>query len=190
MRVCCDSSVSGLPRKGTGISDFGLFCAPAPQPKLPLIHQLRMWIQHRYRSQTIKYLAFVSLRGSENASYVMSSSRNHQAREDRSRSPPSRSGYQSRRYRSPERQKIPKQPSQAQQRPLPFRAGPLSKHDLDSCHELFALYLDAQKRINIEDIDDKEVKGRWKSFVKKWYAAFDVNALGHQTRTDRYEESR
>lgn len=36
---------------------------------------------------------------------------------------------------------------------------------------MFALYLDIQKQIDIESLDDREIKGRWKSFVKKWYGS-------------------
>lgn len=35
---------------------------------------------------------------------------------------------------------------------------------------MFGLYLDIQKQIDIEDLDEAEIKGRWKSFVNKWYA--------------------
>ena len=34
---------------------------------------------------------------------------------------------------------------------------------------MFALYLDIQKQLDIEDLSEAEVKGRWKSFVNKWY---------------------
>lgn len=34
---------------------------------------------------------------------------------------------------------------------------------------LFQSYLDIQKQINIEDLDERELKGRWKSFVGRWY---------------------
>jgi peroxin-14 len=33
---------------------------------------------------------------------------------------------------------------------------------------MFALYLDIQKNILIEDLVEEEVKGRWKSFIGKW----------------------
>jgi peroxin-14 len=33
---------------------------------------------------------------------------------------------------------------------------------------MFALYLDVQKNILIEDLAEDEVKGRWKSFIGKW----------------------
>lgn len=51
---------------------------------------------------------------------------------------------------------------------LPFNRKTLAKHDLADYKALFALYLDVQKEIRIEDLDDHELKGRWKSFMKKW----------------------
>ncbi|TQB70673.1 hypothetical protein MPDQ_008209 [Monascus purpureus] len=33
---------------------------------------------------------------------------------------------------------------------------------------MFAMYLDIQKEILLEDLSPEEVKGRWKSFVRKW----------------------
>jgi len=44
----------------------------------------------------------------------------------------------------------------------------LSKSDLAEYTPLFASYLDIQKQIYIEDLTAEEVKGRWKSFIKKW----------------------
>ncbi|EFE42864.1 conserved hypothetical protein [Trichophyton verrucosum HKI 0517] len=35
---------------------------------------------------------------------------------------------------------------------------------------MFGTYLDIQKGIFMEDLDDRELKGRWKSFVGKWKA--------------------
>lgn len=52
--------------------------------------------------------------------------------------------------------------------PLPFSARPLSKSDLAIFEPLFAEYLSLQKQKDIEEMDDREVKGRWKSFVGKW----------------------
>ncbi|MBE7179662.1 MAG: hypothetical protein INR71_00355 [Terriglobus roseus] len=52
---------------------------------------------------------------------------------------------------------------------LPLNARPLSKHDLAAYKSLFAVYLDVQKGIDIESLGDREVKGRWKSFVGRWY---------------------
>ena len=34
---------------------------------------------------------------------------------------------------------------------------------------MFALYLDIQKSLDLETLSDTEARGRWKSFVGKWY---------------------
>lgn len=34
---------------------------------------------------------------------------------------------------------------------------------------MFAMYLDIQKGIIMEELPEEEVKGRWKSFIRKWY---------------------
>ena len=52
---------------------------------------------------------------------------------------------------------------------LPYNNAPLSKQALPQCRSLFALYLDVQKQRLIEDVPEDEVRGRWKSFVGKWY---------------------
>ena len=51
---------------------------------------------------------------------------------------------------------------------LPFDAAPLSKHQLAEFRAMFGLYLDIQKQLVIDDLSDEEVRGRWKSFVRKW----------------------
>ncbi|KAI1310585.1 hypothetical protein F5Y03DRAFT_344875 [Xylaria venustula] len=52
---------------------------------------------------------------------------------------------------------------------LPFEARPLSRSaDFDAFQPLFARYLDVQKQIDIAALDEREVRGRWKSFVGKW----------------------
>ncbi|KAF9631951.1 hypothetical protein BFW01_g2813 [Lasiodiplodia theobromae] len=52
---------------------------------------------------------------------------------------------------------------------LPFSARPLSKHgDYRRYKPMFALYLDIQKQLVLEELPETEVKGRWKSFVGKW----------------------
>ncbi|EJP65510.1 RNA helicase HEL117 [Beauveria bassiana ARSEF 2860] len=51
---------------------------------------------------------------------------------------------------------------------LPFDARPLTKSDLRRFEPLLAHYLDLQKQKYIEDMDDREIRGRWKSFVGKW----------------------
>ena len=52
---------------------------------------------------------------------------------------------------------------------LPLGARELSRRDLEAYKPMFAMYLDIQKSLFIEDMEEEEVKGRWKSFVKKWY---------------------
>ncbi|WPH02032.1 hypothetical protein R9X50_00488700 [Acrodontium crateriforme] len=51
---------------------------------------------------------------------------------------------------------------------LPFKSNPLDKHDFTVYKGLFAEYLDLQKQIDIDDLNETEVKGRWKSFLGKW----------------------
>ncbi|KAI9832904.1 MAG: hypothetical protein M1819_003934 [Sarea resinae] len=51
---------------------------------------------------------------------------------------------------------------------LPYGAQKLSKHDLGPYQPMFALYLDIQKGLFFEDLDEREVRGRWKAFVGKW----------------------
>ena len=51
---------------------------------------------------------------------------------------------------------------------LPYDQKQLTKHDLGEYQPMFALYLDIQKQIHVEDLTEEETKGRWKSFVKKW----------------------
>jgi hypothetical protein len=47
-------------------------------------------------------------------------------------------------------------------------ARPLSKADLSSFKPLFGEYLSLQKQKNIAEMDDHEIRGRWKSFIGKW----------------------
>ncbi|KAI3333956.1 hypothetical protein F4824DRAFT_470405 [Ustulina deusta] len=52
---------------------------------------------------------------------------------------------------------------------LPCDARPLSRSaDFETFRPLFARYLDIQKQIDIATLDEREVRGRWKSFVSKW----------------------
>lgn len=51
---------------------------------------------------------------------------------------------------------------------LPFKARQLSKADLDTFLPLFAEYLSLQKQKDIGEMDDREIRGRWKSFIGKW----------------------
>jgi len=38
---------------------------------------------------------------------------------------------------------------------------------------MFALYLEIQKQLVLEDLPQNEARGRWKSFVGKWYGPHD-----------------
>ncbi|KAM3065120.1 hypothetical protein ACMFMG_006120 [Clarireedia jacksonii] len=51
---------------------------------------------------------------------------------------------------------------------LPFNSPQLTKHDYDFYKPMFALYLDMQKGIFLDELGDTEIKGRWKSFIGKW----------------------
>ncbi|KPI41253.1 uncharacterized protein AB675_7934 [Cyphellophora attinorum] len=51
---------------------------------------------------------------------------------------------------------------------LPFGARTLNKHDLEAHRPMFTLYLDIQKHKDIDELDEREIKGRWKSFIHKW----------------------
>jgi hypothetical protein len=53
---------------------------------------------------------------------------------------------------------------------LPYKAKPLSKRQYDDYKPLFQSYLDIQKNIQLDDLDEREAKGRWKSFLSRWYA--------------------
>ncbi|KAI1758143.1 hypothetical protein F4782DRAFT_14507 [Xylaria castorea] len=52
---------------------------------------------------------------------------------------------------------------------LPYNARSLSRStDFDAFRPLFARYLDVQKQIDMARLDEREARGRWKSFVSKW----------------------
>ncbi|KAK5800008.1 hypothetical protein VI817_002220 [Penicillium citrinum] len=51
---------------------------------------------------------------------------------------------------------------------LPYQARELGRRDLETYEPMFAMYLDIQKGILIEELKEDEVKGRWKSFTGKW----------------------
>lgn len=42
---------------------------------------------------------------------------------------------------------------------------------------MFELYLDIQKQKVLEEVPEEEVKGRWKSFIGKWYGRFPEQLL-------------
>ncbi|RDL41795.1 Uncharacterized protein BP5553_01774 [Venustampulla echinocandica] len=90
-------------------------------------------------------------------------------RDSRSRSP-RRHRPDSERTRSPHRRhhkrKQPHDASPAVE--LPYNSRPLTKRDYATFKPMFALYLDIQKGKFLEDIDEIEARGRWKSFIGKW----------------------
>ncbi|KAF2678490.1 hypothetical protein K458DRAFT_317189 [Lentithecium fluviatile CBS 122367] len=51
---------------------------------------------------------------------------------------------------------------------LPYKAQELSKRQFEGYKPLFQSYLDIQKQINLDELDEREAKGRWKSFVGRW----------------------
>ncbi|KAH7400515.1 hypothetical protein DE146DRAFT_465288 [Phaeosphaeria sp. MPI-PUGE-AT-0046c] len=51
---------------------------------------------------------------------------------------------------------------------LPYKAKPLSRRQYDEYRPLFQSYLDIQKQIQLDDLDEREAKGRWKSFISRW----------------------
>ncbi|KAF2843111.1 hypothetical protein M501DRAFT_946209 [Patellaria atrata CBS 101060] len=99
----------------------------------------------------------------------------HDRRRSRSRSPHRSSAKRSSRdrERSPERHhtssyKRRRTPPAEKPVRLPFNAKELSKRDYEEYKPLFASYLDIQKQLLLEDMDEHEAKGRWKSFMGKW----------------------
>ncbi|KAI1759243.1 hypothetical protein GGR53DRAFT_165642 [Hypoxylon sp. FL1150] len=51
---------------------------------------------------------------------------------------------------------------------LPFGSRRLVRSDLENFRPLLAQYLEVQKQKDITALDEREVRGRWKSFVTKW----------------------
>ncbi|KAL1958249.1 hypothetical protein VTO42DRAFT_4757 [Malbranchea cinnamomea] len=103
-------------------------------------------------------------------------SRRHHDERSRRRSTRSRSPHRHGRSPSPrrdrsrrrERGRTPESTEPTEPVTLPFDATPLLKRDLQRYRPMFGMYLDIQKHIDIEDLDERELKGRWKSFIKKW----------------------
>lgn len=88
-------------------------------------------------------------------------------RESRSRSPHRDQSKRVRRSRQDSREDA-RRGARDIPKSLPFNARQLTKHDLDSYRPMFSLYLDIQKRLEVEELAPEEVRGRWKSFVNKW----------------------
>ncbi|CAL3968793.1 unnamed protein product [Diplocarpon coronariae] len=95
-------------------------------------------------------------REGERARYARSRSPRRHSHPHRTRSPHAR--HHHKRKRSPA----------AAIKELPFNSRQIVKRDYDAFKPVFALYLDIQKQKNLEDMDDTEVRGRWKSFIGKW----------------------
>ncbi|KAI0175193.1 hypothetical protein BJ166DRAFT_165172 [Pestalotiopsis sp. NC0098] len=60
------------------------------------------------------------------------------------------------------------QPKPSRPAELPHGARPISRSDLDLFRPLLARYLDVQKNKDMAEMDEREVRGRWKSFAAKW----------------------
>jgi hypothetical protein len=104
-------------------------------------------------------------------------------RRDRSRSrSPRRESHSERKHKSLRRSRSPRRDDDRHRRKkhrsrspvappvtLPYKAKPLSKHKFDEYRPLFQSYLDIQKNIQLDDLDERETRGRWKSFTSRWY---------------------
>jgi hypothetical protein len=87
--------------------------------------------------------------------------RKHRPRRTRSRSP--RTDHHHKRHRS-------RSPRPAPPAALPYKARQLSKRHYEEYKPLFQSYLDIQKQLNLDELDERETRGRWKSFISRWYA--------------------
>ncbi|KAG6000118.1 hypothetical protein E4U21_005812 [Claviceps maximensis] len=72
-----------------------------------------------------------------------------------------------RRHRNTSRERRQKKPTVAVV-PLPFTARRISKADYEAFEPLFAHYLELQKQKDLGAMEEREVRGRWKSFAGKW----------------------
>jgi hypothetical protein len=112
-----------------------------------------------------------------NNTVKMSSRFSSQREDDRTHPSRSRSPRHSpqhyHRERSPhrhhhKRKRSPDPTSNAAPKELPFNSRQLTKRDYEAFKPMFALYLDIQKGKILEELDETEAKGRWKSFLGKW----------------------
>lgn len=74
-------------------------------------------------------------------------------------------GKHKRRRRSPEQKEAV---AEGKEVILPYGSRLLVKADLRAFRPLLALYLDVQKGKDVEDMEEDEIRGRWKSFLGKW----------------------
>ena len=51
---------------------------------------------------------------------------------------------------------------------LPNNAKPIDKREFRAYKPMLALYLEVQKQLDINELPESEVRGRFKSFVRKW----------------------
>ncbi|KAJ0164888.1 hypothetical protein CTA2_12972 [Colletotrichum tanaceti] len=90
-------------------------------------------------------------------------------REDRDRESSHHHRHHHRRHRGDKDKDLSSmKPAIATTEPLPYEARQLSKSELGVFRPLLAYYLDLQKQKDIRDMDERELRGRWKSFVGKW----------------------
>lgn len=90
------------------------------------------------------------------------------ARRSRSQSPP-RHHHRFHRARSPRPHDKSQRAPEAAPKELPYNSRLLTKRDYAIFRPMFGLYLDIQKGKILDDLDEAEVRGRWKSFIGKWY---------------------
>jgi hypothetical protein len=89
-------------------------------------------------------------------------------RKSRSQSP-HRHRHRSHRDRSPHRHYEKRRSTlDIEPKELPYNSRSLTKRDYEVFKPMFALYLDIQKGKALDELDETEVKGRWKSFLGKW----------------------
>ncbi|KAG5914007.1 hypothetical protein E4U53_004732 [Claviceps sorghi] len=128
--------------------------------------------RHRHRHRHTSSLS-PSLSPSRSRSRSRSPGRRHDhgrttTRHRRSASPESYAPRsRRRRHRDESREKKHTQPAQPVVR-LPFSARRIGKADYGVFEPLFAHYLDLQKQKDLWAMDEREARGRWKSFAKKW----------------------
>ena len=74
---------------------------------------------------------------------------------------------------------------------LPYKAKPLSKRQFEEYKALFQSYLDIQKHIQLDELDEREAKGRWKSFISRWYVMLDTECdrIGMLTLQESWRSS-
>lgn len=103
----------------------------------------------------------------------------HRPTNQRSRSPIEHSRSKPHRSRSPRNHSSLKRKVASGPVILPYQAPQLSKDDSATYKSMFGLYLDIQKHLFLDELPKDEVKGRWKSFIGKWYVLSHTELPGH-----------